>query len=132
LGKKGVYQDGKIAETSVDGFADGKQVSLKDHPHRRNSRVKSVKRARQRIGETEYNLVFNNCEHFVNWCIEGEKTSEQVNDFLAKPSKKVMKNTLALIERVSQPQQQGDTRPPVRPTLPEVPLSIFDILKRWF
>ena len=34
---------------------------------------------RERVGENEYNLVFNNCEHFVMWCIEDKHTSEQVN-----------------------------------------------------
>lgn len=27
-----------------------------------------VKRARRRIGEMNYNLIFNNCQHFVDWC----------------------------------------------------------------
>ncbi|SDH56022.1 Lecithin retinol acyltransferase [Paraburkholderia steynii] len=79
LGKKGVYEDGMIAETSLAEFTDGATVHVKDHPDRLHGRVQTVKRARQRIGETEYNLLFNNCEHFVCWCIYDEHTSEQVN-----------------------------------------------------
>ena len=37
-----------------------------------------VKRARSRLGEDEYNVVFNNCEHFVNWCFDGFGSSAQV------------------------------------------------------
>ncbi|WP_390622910.1 lecithin retinol acyltransferase family protein [Ralstonia syzygii] len=79
LGKKGLYEDGMIAETTLGQFAEGGEIHVKDHPDRRHGSVDSVQRARQRIGETEYNLVFNNCEHFVTWCIEDEHTSEQVN-----------------------------------------------------
>ena len=38
----------------------------------------AVKRARTRVGETAYNLFFNNCESFVNWAITGKGVSHQV------------------------------------------------------
>jgi Lecithin retinol acyltransferase len=38
----------------------------------------AVKRALKRIGEKAYNLVFNNCEHFKNWVLNGEDISRQV------------------------------------------------------
>ena len=34
----------------------------------RYSPDKVVERARSKIGEAEYNLIFNNCEHFARWC----------------------------------------------------------------
>jgi Lecithin retinol acyltransferase len=37
----------------------------------------AVKRALSRIGEKAYNLVFNNCEHFKNWVLNGEGISKQ-------------------------------------------------------
>ncbi len=41
-------------------------------------RRSAVKRAVNRIGEKAYNLVFNNCEHFKNWVLNGEGISKQV------------------------------------------------------
>ncbi len=41
-----------------------------------------VERARSRLGEQEYNLLFNNCEHLVNWCKTGINNSKQVKEFL--------------------------------------------------
>ncbi len=41
-----------------------------------------VERAQSRLGERKYNLLFNNCEHFANWCKTGLNESVQVRDFL--------------------------------------------------
>lgn len=38
----------------------------------------AVERALNRIGEKAYNLIFNNCEHFKNWVLNGEGISKQV------------------------------------------------------
>jgi hypothetical protein len=32
-----------------------------------------------RIGENNYRLLSNNCEHFCEWCLRGEHRSEQVD-----------------------------------------------------
>ncbi|GMT17257.1 hypothetical protein PFISCL1PPCAC_8554, partial [Pristionchus fissidentatus] len=38
-----------------------------------------VSRARGQIGNaTRYHLMYNNCEHFANWCRYGEEKSQQV------------------------------------------------------
>ncbi len=41
-----------------------------------------VHRAESRLGERNYNLLFNNCEHFANWCKTGVSESQQVRDFI--------------------------------------------------
>ena len=41
-----------------------------------------VERAESRLGEQEYNLLFNNCEHFASWCKTGVSDSRQVRNFL--------------------------------------------------
>jgi len=35
------------------------------------------------LGENSYNLVTNNCEHFVSWCIYGVSTSQQIRNVLS-------------------------------------------------
>ena len=42
----------------------------------------TVARAESRVGETKYNLAFNNCEHFALWCKTGIHESIQVEDAL--------------------------------------------------
>lgn len=44
----------------------------------------TVQRARERSGESKYNLVTNNCEHFAIWCKTGISESHQVNEILGE------------------------------------------------
>ncbi|MFA5429287.1 MAG: lecithin retinol acyltransferase family protein [Sulfurimonas sp.] len=39
-----------------------------------------LRKALSRIGDTDYSVVFNNCEHFVHWCMTGRKKSAQVRN----------------------------------------------------
>lgn len=38
-----------------------------------------VRRARSRLGERQYDIFKNNCEHFCNWCQVGQSRSTQVD-----------------------------------------------------
>lgn len=42
----------------------------------------TIRRAMERFGEEEYNLITNNCEHFAMWCKTGESISCQVNQIV--------------------------------------------------
>ena len=42
----------------------------------------TIKRARSRLGESNYNLITNNCEHFAIWCKTGIEESHQINSLL--------------------------------------------------
>jgi hypothetical protein len=42
----------------------------------------TLRRAMSRLGEQNYNLLFNNCEHFAHWCKTGRHRSEQVENWL--------------------------------------------------
>ena len=46
----------------------------------------TVIRARERIGETQYSLWTNNCEHFANWCKTGISESHQIEDLMSAMS----------------------------------------------
>jgi hypothetical protein len=59
-------------------FSQGCKVFVQPHKVRKYSLLDSVKRGEQRLGEANYDLPSNNCEHFVNWCIDGKVKSKQV------------------------------------------------------
>lgn len=42
----------------------------------------TIRRAKSRLGETNYNLITNNCEHYAIWCKTGIKESHQVDALL--------------------------------------------------
>ena len=41
-----------------------------------------VSRARSKLGEDSYSLLFNNCEHFAIWCATNVKESQQIQKLL--------------------------------------------------
>ena len=47
----------------------------------------TIRRAKSRLGETQYNLITNNCEHFAIWCKTGMHESHQVDAFLRRLKK---------------------------------------------
>ena len=76
--------DGTVCVVTLAAFADGNPWRIQPHPDRRFTPAESVERARTKEGEVAYNVALNNCEHFVNWCIEGEHRSEQVRNVFDK------------------------------------------------
>ncbi|MGK7873204.1 MAG: lecithin retinol acyltransferase family protein [Xenococcaceae cyanobacterium] len=77
-----------IERTSLATFAKGNKVYLKQYsvgfcfiPN------VVIHRAESRLGERKYNLLFNNCEHFANWCKTGICDSKQVRNFIPAISK---------------------------------------------
>lgn len=48
----------------------------------------TVERAKSQLGEGDYNLVFNNCEHFAVWCKTGVHESSQVQRFIESIAEK--------------------------------------------
>ena len=59
---------------------------MNDTDYKLFSPKQTVKRALQKAeeSETEYNLLFNNCEHFAIWCKTGIKESRQVQELIDK------------------------------------------------
>ena len=76
------YLEGReILRSSLDNFSRGQEVSVVSHDEASPAGV-TLRRAMGRIGEQNYNLLFNNCEHFANWCKTGRHRSGQVEDWL--------------------------------------------------
>ncbi len=74
--------DGVIAITSLREFCQNKSVRIRRHKTRLFTPEESVKRAHTRLDENWYNILINNCEHFVTWCIYGLPISRQVNHLI--------------------------------------------------
>lgn len=93
---------GVIEETSLETFSTGNGFTIKTHPNPRFSGEAAVKRARSRLGETQYNLLSNNCEHFCEWCINGEHRSEQIEQAKSASTKGLVAFTV--LRTVAPPQ----------------------------
>ncbi|MDO5351781.1 MAG: lecithin retinol acyltransferase family protein [Succinatimonas sp.] len=83
--------DGYVVENTREGtnlvsleeFSKGHIIEVVVHKDRAFDRQESCKRALQCVGEDKYNLINYNCEHFVNWCINGKYQSTQVKNTVA-------------------------------------------------
>ena len=67
-----------VEEVSVSEFARGNGVALQPHVAVRFDAATAIARARSRLGEDRYRLWSNNCEHFIEWCLNGVNRSAQV------------------------------------------------------
>ncbi|WP_406226996.1 lecithin retinol acyltransferase family protein [Pseudomonas siliginis] len=75
---------GPIVVTDLEHFASGRSVWLyQDQSSFTSEEI--IVRARSRIGESQYKVFSNNCEHFCNWCIRGTSYSPQVSEYLHYP-----------------------------------------------
>ena len=63
-----------LFKLAIDSFFDNELTLY--------SPEETVERAESQLGEGDYNLVFNNCEHFAVWCKTGKHESSQVQRFL--------------------------------------------------
>jgi len=77
-GFSGFWQCGPVEEVSLSRFAAGHPVLVVEQDRSTYSPQEIVRRARSRIGENDYRLLSNNCEHFCNWCLYGVSRSAQV------------------------------------------------------
>jgi len=66
------YDFHQICIVTIDEFARGQKIYKVDSPISYPPEM-VLARAATRIGEQQYNLVTNNCEHFVRWCRNGKE-----------------------------------------------------------
>lgn len=67
-----------ICAASMAVFLSGSKLRVRQYGVR-SSADDTVNRAMSKLGETGYNLIDNNCEHFATWCATGKSASQQVN-----------------------------------------------------
>lgn len=58
-------------------FAVGRPVTVRPYVGNHDPDA-IIARAMSRIGDGNYHLIFNNCQHFARWCATGDHVSEQV------------------------------------------------------
>ena len=76
------YLEGReILRSPLEEFSQGQPLQVISHVEASPVGV-TLRRAMGRLGEQDYNLLFNNCEHFATWCKTGRHRSEQVDSFL--------------------------------------------------
>ena len=76
------YLEGReILRSPISEFSQGEVLSVMDHADASPAGV-TLRRAMSRLGEQNYNLLFNNCEHFATWCKTGRHRSEQVDSVI--------------------------------------------------
>lgn len=76
---------GMIRETPISVFLNGEtKYSVCEFDPKNYKTIYSgeetVKRAKSKLGERNYNFLTNNCEHFAVWCKTGEEKCFQLRD----------------------------------------------------
>jgi len=94
-----------VEEVLLAEFARGRRIWTRwsDQPSYDPEEV--IRRARSRVGENEYALLRNNCEHFCEWCLRGEARSYQVERLFS--SRKALKWILPFLAIGSERQWLG-------------------------
>ncbi len=71
----------EVLEGEVDVFPERQTVELLEYPEGvalyMYTGHRAIRRARDKVGEQEYNFFINNCDSFVNWVITNKKVSGQ-------------------------------------------------------
>lgn len=75
--------DIEVLATDIDTFLAGQflEVAEFDRKEKKNHPTpeEAVAKARARMGEKGYHILYNNCEHFAYECVSGKHYSEQVD-----------------------------------------------------
>lgn len=70
---------GPLELTDLDEFSQGKTLHVRQYRERSFAREDSVLRVLSRLGEEDYDVHTNNCEHLCHWAIMGDHRSRQVD-----------------------------------------------------
>lgn len=70
-----------VQRTSLEDYAQGQLIYVVDRPQNPQHAENIVARATANL-QKPYSLLFQNCEHFCNYCYRLEKKSESIERFL--------------------------------------------------
>ena len=83
----------KVLKSSIEDFLQGGFLEVRAFDRKekkiKNNDQKIIEIALSKLGEGGYDIVHNNCEHFVNECIFNQKVSEQVDSVRSEIRKKL-------------------------------------------
>ena len=83
----------KVIKSDISDFLNGGFLEVREFSKKekklKNSDSKIVEIALSKLGEGNYDIIHNNCEHFVNECIFNSKKSKQVEDLHLEIRKKL-------------------------------------------
>ena len=106
-------RSGPVERSSVACFPCGIAVTIQCDASPCYDGEEVARRAGSRLGERNYRLLTNNCEHFCSWCLFGECRSAQVEACLKSPLRaartlfKLMLLALSAEWRTAQPPAQA-------------------------
>ena len=78
------WRRGPVEKTSLTRFARGHLIWVRPSGPSSRHCEEVVRRALSRLGESQYRLLSNNCEHFSEWCVNGVHRSPQVDGLRAR------------------------------------------------
>ena len=89
--------DVRILRSNIDDFLCGKgflEVRVLSHAERRKKRPDKeiVAYALSRVGEGGYDIIHNNCRHFANECVVGQKGKTRIDSIRDQVRKKLGKS----------------------------------------
>lgn len=77
-----------VRRDTLEDFANGRNIEIRKYSLRerlaKNSPSKILELANARLGEKGYDILYNNCEHFVNLCVFGRAYSTQIDEMRKK------------------------------------------------
>ncbi|MCL2918275.1 lecithin retinol acyltransferase family protein [Shewanella litorisediminis] len=85
-------KDGSITEISLISFAGEQEARCIDTAE---DSERAISRAKSKLGQHNYQLFHNNCEHFVNWCLDKPYSSDQVSNLTHLVAQGIARSGLA-------------------------------------
>lgn len=99
-----------ITRTPRATFARNTPIYVKTQPATTFIPDVVVERAESRLGERQYDLFLNNCEHFANWCKTGNAECRQLRNFGLQLNQVGLPQVSELVKRARQTQSPEQTK----------------------